>query len=185
MQLKTQRIALVALFAALTAVCAQITVPLPLVPITLQTFAVIMSGLLLGPGLGALTQLVYLLLGAVGLPVFAGFHAGPASLVGPSGGYLWGFVAAAFIAGLVSRDPEVSLGRLTVAALAATLVVYAVGLPWLAAVAHLPFSAAIEVGLVPFLPGDAAKVALTIYLAWALRRRGVGGQAQTGKPSGS
>lgn len=173
--MKTRHIALVALFAALTAVCAQIALPLPFVPITLQTFAVILSGLLIGPGPGALSQLVYLLLGAAGLPVFAGFQGGAAALVGPHGGYLWGFVVAAFVAGSVGRDSTAGLGRLTAAALSAALVVYAVGLPWLAAAVHLPLGAAVIAGMLPFLPGDAAKAVFAAYLARAIRRRGVGG----------
>lgn len=175
MHLKTRRIASVALLAALTAVCAQVVIPLPLVPITLQTFAVILSGLLLGPGGGALSQLVYLCLGAAGLPVFAGFQGGVAALVGPHGGYLWGFVAAALVAGFIGSDSTAGLGRLIAAALVAALAVYAVGLPWLAAAAHLPLGAAFTAGMLPFLPGDAAKAVFAAYLARAIRRRGVGG----------
>src|SRR5689334_22502878 len=90
-------------FAGLTAICAQMAFRLPWtpVPVTLQVFAVLMSGLMLGRKLGALAQLEYLVIGLMGAPVFAGFTGGPAALLGPSGGYLPGFVLGAYFAGLV------------------------------------------------------------------------------------
>lgn len=170
--MKSRDIALTALFAALTAICAQITVPLPLVPITLQTLAVIMSGLLLGPALGALSQLVYILLGAAGLPVFAGFTGGASALVGPTGGFLVAFIPAAAIAGALGRSSrDRGYWRFAFAALAATAAVYAVGLPWLMSVAHLSMATALKVGLLPFIPGDTAKLLLAAYLSRLIRAR--------------
>src|ERR687889_115461 len=91
--------------AAVTAVTAQITIPLPFspVPFTLQVLAVILSGLLLGPRYGALSQAIYVLIGAIGVPVFAGFSGGLGIVLGPTGGYLLSYPAAAAVAGLSTR----------------------------------------------------------------------------------
>ena len=94
-------LALCALFTALVAVCSQITIPLPLIPINLALFAVYLAGALLGPWRGALSLLVYLLLAAVGVPVMAGFRGGLGNLVGNTGGYVVGYIFAAFLTGLL------------------------------------------------------------------------------------
>ena len=90
-----------AIFTALVAVCSQITIPLPLIPINLALFAVYMAGALLGPWRGALSLVVYLLLAAVGVPVMAGFRGGLGNLVGNTGGYVVGYIFAAFFTGLL------------------------------------------------------------------------------------
>ena len=90
-----------AIFTALVAVCSQITIPLPLIPINLALFAVYLAGALLGPWRGALSLLVYLLLAAVGVPVMAGFRGGLGNLVGNTGGYVVGYIFAAFFTGLL------------------------------------------------------------------------------------
>ena len=101
---RTRNLTFTALFAAVIAVCAQITVPMPSgVSFTLQTFAVALAGYLLGAKYGTLTVLVYLLLGAVGAPVFSAFHGGFHILLGKTGGYLWGFLPMAFLCGLAAR----------------------------------------------------------------------------------
>ena len=101
---RTRNLTFTALFAAVIAVCAQITVPMPSgVSFTLQTFAVALAGYLLGAKYGTLTVLVYLLLGAVGAPVFSAFHGGFHILLGKTGGYLWGFLPMVFLCGLAAR----------------------------------------------------------------------------------
>lgn len=89
------------IFAAITAILAQIEIPLPLIPISGQTLAVGIAATVLGSRQGALAMLCYAAIGAVGIPVFAGFSGGPQVLVGPSGGYIFGFIAAAYITGLI------------------------------------------------------------------------------------
>lgn len=97
-------------FAALLAVLSQISIPLPTgIPVTLQTFAVALCGFALGPGLGAAAVGVYLALGAVGVPVFAGFSGGIGSFVGMTGGYLWAFLPMAFLCGLGARQKNRAL----------------------------------------------------------------------------
>src|ERR687883_1886220 len=127
-----------ALMAAVTAVAAQIAIPLPFspVPFTLQVLAVILSGLLLGPRYGALAQAVYVLVGTVGVPVFAGFSGGLGVILGPTGGYLVSYPIAAAVAGLAvpavtgaARRRALSLGFLW--GCASLAVIYALGVTWL------------------------------------------------------
>ena len=163
-----------ALMAAVTAVAAQIAIPLPFspVPFTLQVLAVVLSGLLLGPRYGALAQAVYLLVGVVGVPVFAQFEGGPGIILGPKGGYLLSYPIAAFLAGLaagaVVREPRrraLWVGFLW--GCAGLAVIYVFGATWLAVVSHLTPAQAIATGVAPFIPFDLAKVALATLVAVA------------------
>lgn len=156
------------LMTALTAVGAQIAVPIGPVPVVLTNLFVLLSGLLLGPKRAAGAIALYLLLGAVGLPVFAQFKGGLAHLAGPTGGYLVGFVAAAWLTGILSHASSHKV--LDVAAVVAgSLMIYAVGVPWLKWVTGMPWSKAVAVGMLPFLIGDGIKAAAAVALAWSLR----------------
>lgn len=155
----------------LVALLAQFAVPLPFspVPVTGQTLAVLMVGMLLGSRRGSLALLTYLAEGAMGLPVLAGGAAGLARLTGPTGGYLIGFVAAAFLVGWLAergwdRRPETTL----LAMLLGNAVIYVCGLPWLA---HFVGAERVwSLGLLPFLPGDLGKALLaTALLPWGWR----------------
>jgi len=167
---KTRQVALVAGFALLTALGAQVRIPLPFtpVPITLQTFAVLLGALVLGMNRGALSQLVYLGVGVAGAPVFAGAGAGPAALVGPTGGYLVGFVVAAMLVGSLARslDPKAAgSGWKALAILGAgTLAIYVPGVLWLSWVTGLGLGSAVALGVVPFLPGDGVKAVLAVSI---------------------
>jgi biotin transport system substrate-specific component len=165
----------VALMAALTAVGAQIAIPLYFtpVPFTLQVPMVVLSGLLLGVRYGALAQVVYLLLGAVGLPVFAQFHGGLGTLLGPTGGYLLSYPFAAAAAGLAfgavasgRRGRAIAGG--TAFGLLGLLVIYALGAAWLAVQAGLSAGEAVTAGVLPFVPFDVVKVVLAALLAAAV-----------------
>jgi biotin transport system substrate-specific component len=151
--------------ALLIAALARIVVPLPFspVPVTGQTLGVLLVGLLLGSRQGAASVVSYILLGISGIPVFA-LGAGPVYLVGPTGGYLLGFIGAAFLVGWVTEQPW---GRSQLAALLAlvvgTAVIYACGLVWLARFTGL--TRVLRLGLFPFLLGDSIK--LTVALAAA------------------
>jgi biotin transport system substrate-specific component len=157
------------------AAMAQLAVYLPFtpVPITGQTFAVLLIGMVYGSRLGALTMLAYLAEGATGLPFFAGGLGGPVVLAGPTGGYLLGFVAAAWLVGLLAergadRRPLTAM----LAYIAGNLAIYAFGLCWLASM--FGFNRALHIGLLPFLAGDALKALLAgiaLPSAWALVRR--------------
>jgi len=158
-----------ALMATLTAVGAYIVVPIGPVPIVLQNLFVMLAGLLLG-GRWALTSVgVYLLAGAIGLPVFAGGTGGIGKFVGPTGGYLIGFAAAAYIIGIISQRGKGTVGIDILAMIAGTLIIYAFGVPWLKTVTGMSFSKAAAIGMLPFIPGDALKIAIAIPIARALR----------------
>lgn len=153
---------LIALFAALTAVMALfVTIPLPFspVPITGQTFAVMLAGALLGARKGAFSQLIYILLGIAGLPVFAGGLAGLSVLAGPRGGFLWGFVLGAYLIGkLVEKRRRLTLPYILVSlSVGGILAVYLPGILQLAFVTGMTPSQAVF-AMLPYLPGDVIKV---------------------------
>jgi biotin transport system substrate-specific component len=155
---------LASLMAALMAVGAYIAIPIGPVPIVLQNLFVLLAGLLLGPSWGLASVIVYLLLGLIGLPVFSGGGGGAAHFAGPTGGYLVGYVPAVAVVGALSGKGRSAVADAWAAALGA-LVVYAVGVPWLALTAHLTPARAAAAGLMPFLPGDALKVAVAVAIA--------------------
>ena len=157
-------------FSLLTALSAQAVIPLPFtpVPITGQTFAVLLTGALLGPRLGAMTLALYLLEGGMGLPVFAHGAAGAARLLGPTGGYLLSYpFAAALIGGLAERGWDRRPATMLAAMLLGSLVVFTMGAGWLA---HFVGPAhAFTGGVLPFLPGDMIKALLAaglVPLGW-------------------
>jgi biotin transporter BioY len=164
-------------FTAVTALSAQIAFYVGPVPITGQTFAVLLAGALLGSKRGALSQLTYLGLGVMGAPIFAGWMGGPAVLMGPTGGYLIGFVAAAFVVGLLAeRGWDRRTWSMALAMLVGNIVIYVFGLPWLSIWLgnFAPKSSVLAVGLYPFIPGDLLKivlVAVALPSGWALLNR--------------
>jgi biotin transport system substrate-specific component len=160
------------MFGALTAVGAYIMIPVPPVPITMQTFFVILAGALLGGYLGAMSQVVYILLGVIGLPVFTGGKAGIGVFIGPTGGYLIGFVVGAFIIGKLTslkRDP--GLLWLISSMTAGMAVLYTLGIIQLMLVGKLSFIKAISVGLLPPLPGDIIKIVVAALICRKIRAR--------------
>lgn len=161
---------LVALFAALTAAGAFVKVPVGPAPISLQFFFTALAGILLGPYLGLLSQLVYVLVGLLGVPVFTA-GGGPSYVVHPTFGYLLGFIGASFIIGKVARSvPEPSLPRLVAGCVAGLLMIYALGVPYmflvLKYVARTPmtFTKALLSGFLVFVPGDLAKSIIAAYV---------------------
>ncbi len=167
--------ALVMGFALLTALGAQVRIPLTPVPITMQTFFVLLGGLMLGPRLGASAQTLYVALGALGVPMFAGGALGFAYLLGPTGGYLVGFVAAAWLVGQLARgldpkDPRAAWQVMAVLA-AGTVAIYVPGVYWLARMTGMGLRSALVAGVLPFLPTDALKavVAASVWLRIARR----------------
>ncbi|MEQ8176306.1 MAG: biotin transporter BioY [Syntrophomonadaceae bacterium] len=160
------------MFGALTAIGALIVIPTQPVPITLQTFFTCFSGALLGGYAGALSQIVYVILGCIGLPVFAGGKAGLGVLFGPTGGYLIGFIAGAYIIGkIVEARPQAGVIWSAMAILVGDLVIYGIGTVQLAMVAHLSPGKAILVGVVPFLIPEIVKLIAAAVLSSRLRTR--------------
>jgi biotin transport system substrate-specific component len=159
-------------FSFLIALSAQFSFRLPFspVPLTAQTLAVLSTGVILGSRRGALAVLAYLSQGVLGLPVFAGGMAGIVYLLGPTGGYLLGFVAAAYLTGLLAeRGFDRRIGTALVTMLIGNLAIYLIGLPWLSIFVGL--KAALPLGLYPFIIGDAMKIMLAgllLPMGWRL-----------------
>ena len=166
-----------ALIAACLATTSWLAALLPSsVPLTLQTFFVVLAALLLRPRWAAASLLVYVALGAVGLPVFAGGRGGAAVLVGPTGGYLVAFVVAAFLgACIASGRAQPALWRQIGAAFVVILTVNVLGAAWLSWSAHLPLAAALAAGVAAFIVGDVLKAAAALAVA-----RFLGQQLSTG-----
>lgn len=146
--------------SVLVAVCAHVSVPLLFtpVPLTLQTFAVLLLGLMLGPGTAFAALALYLIEGAAGLPVFSPHGAGGVlQLMGPTGGYLLSYPFAAALAGFLARRMRPTFSTYAVAAAAGSLVILALGASWFA-VANQSLSMALNMAVWPFVPGDALKV---------------------------
>ena len=159
-----------ALFAALIVVFAQLSIHIGPVPISLATFGVMMAGLLLGWKYGAVSVLVYILLGAVGVPVFAGFKGGVSALVGATGGYIVGYLPYAIISGLplptLQKD---AVGRFLLMEIG-TVACYVLGTLWFMHVTGRTWYDSLGICVTPFLPGDAAKMVLATLLAPRLRK---------------
>lgn len=156
----------------LTAVLAQVEIPLWPVPITGQTLAVLLVGASLGSVRGALSMVLYAAVGALGAPVFSDLASGPATLLGPTGGYIVGFVlAAAFTGWLAQRRWERGLVRGMLAFVGGSAVVFLIGLPWLKVALDLTWAQTLQSGLVPFVVGGVVKAvvaAVVLRGAWAL-----------------
>jgi biotin transport system substrate-specific component len=152
------------------ALSAKIALPIGPVPMTMQSLAVLMVGAALGPRLGMAAVLAYLAEGASGLPVFAGWAAGPAVLAGPTAGYLIGFVPAAGAAGWLVRRGWGRGLRMAATLLIGHAILFVPGVAWLAT--GIGWSGAVAFGLTPFLAGTLVKTGLGVALAEAVRRRG-------------
>jgi biotin transport system substrate-specific component len=164
---------LACLFAALISVGAYISLPLPgsPVPVVLQNMLILLAALVLGPLWGLAATSLYLVLGTIGLPVFAGGTGGVARLMGLTGGYLVGYLPGSFLAGLVSRSGAIKIWRNALASLLCMAVVYLFGVVHLKFVLDASWAKAIAEGLIPFLPGDVVKILLASVLAARLAPR--------------
>lgn len=158
----------VTVFIILTALGAFVRIPLPFtpVPITLQTLFVLLSAVALGSNLGGLTQVIYIILGVSGLPIFAGAGNGIYYLFGPTGGYLFGFVAAVFFAGNAVKSVRPGFFPVFLILFVTSLIILGFGSLWLKLFFGYTFTKSLFLGLVPFLPGDLLKslIAAALYL---------------------
>jgi biotin transport system substrate-specific component len=177
---RTRDAVLVAAAALFTAVLAQVSVPVAgsPVPITGQTLAVVLTAAALGPARGVAGQALYLLLGAVGLPFYSEASGGLDVVSGATGGYLIGFLPAALLIGLAARQgQDRRVTRALPLFVAGQLVIFAVGVPWLAVAADLTAAQALEAGFTPFLLGGLVKAVVAGLLlpgAWRLVRSAEG-----------
>ncbi len=156
---------LIALFTSLTAVGAYIAVPVGPVPVVLQNFFVLLAGVLLGKSRGFAVVATYLILGALGLPIFHNGTGGLGIIFGPTGGYLLGYLPAVYLTGLIVERNKKSVWFLLSGLFAGAAVVYIVGVPWLKVSLKLSWVKALSVGLLPFILPDILKIAAIIPLA--------------------
>ena len=166
---KLRWMVLASLMAALTAVGAYIHVPIGPVPIVLSTLFVLLSGLLLGSRWGLVSMVLYLFVGAIGIPVFSGGRGGFAHFLGPTGGYLFGYVLASWVTGFIAERSRGILILEILSVVVGSLVIYGLGVPWLKVVTQMSWSKALLMGMVPFLIGDAVKATVALVLARAVR----------------
>ncbi len=164
-----RRLVFAAMMAALIAVGAYLSIPIGPVPIVLQNLFVLVAGLLLGRRWASISVAVYLLAGACGLPVFASGTGGVGRLIGPTGGYLVGFLAAAYLVGLFAEKARGRFPIEVTGMVIGSLAVYALGVPWLKWVTGMTLGKTLMVGCYPFLIGDVLKIAAALPIARAVR----------------
>jgi biotin transport system substrate-specific component len=178
----TRSFGLAIVFSLFIAACAQFTLPLGDVPITGQTFAVLLTGALLGSRLGAAAVAAYLIEGAVGLPFFAGGGSGLIRFFGPTGGYLVAFPAAAFITGAFAEHGWDKRYHTAAAAMAiGSVVILVSGWAWYSLITNTPLDVSFKLAVMRFLPGDVIKIALAAAVlptGWALLKRKASGDSK-------
>lgn len=167
---RTRAMVLCALFAALTAVGSQLAIPIQPIPINMAMLFVFLAGGLLGAKRAAVSMLVYVAIGAIGVPVFAGFRGGPQVLVGPTGGYILGYLVAAFVTGFAVDKWGEKLWVIAGAMVVGLALCYTFGTLWYLILTGKGLVPALMGCVVPFLPGDAAKIIVATLLTKALRR---------------
>jgi biotin transport system substrate-specific component len=166
LKINIRQMTLVSLFAALTAVGAFISIPLYPVPLSLQTLFTLLAGMTLGSVMGASSQIIYVLLGVIGLPVFAGFKAGIGILFGPTGGFLFGFIISAYVIGrIIETIKEKNIFYNLLAGFAGTVIIYFIGVTQLSLVTGIGIKKALLIGALPFLPGDILKIIAASFIA--------------------
>lgn len=163
-------LAVIAIMAAVTCILAPLSIPIGPVPISLTNLAVFFSLYLLGWKRGSLSLLVYLLVGLAGLPVFSGFTGGPAKLLGPTGGYIVGFLPMALISGLIIEKANTPVLQF-LGMLLGTAVCYTLGTLWFCSVTDSALIPALSLCVYPFLPLDLAKMLLALVFGPMIRRR--------------
>ena len=165
-KIRTKQMVLIALMTAVTCVLGPLSIPLPFspVPISLTNFAIFLAIFVLGMKNGTISFIIYLLLGAVGVPVFSSFRGGLQVLAGPTGGYLIGFIFLALIMGFALDHFDRKLVPTIIGMIIGMAVCYAFGTVWLAKLLSLSFKEGLMMGVIPYLPGDAAKIIIAVIV---------------------
>jgi biotin transport system substrate-specific component len=170
-QVNLRMTAYTSLFTALIIIGSYLSIPIGPVPIVLSDLFVMLAGLFLGYKWGTASVALFLALGFLGLPVFSGGKAGLAVLFGPTGGFLVGYLLAAALVGLLAGQGKSSIVKNLAVLLVGYVLVYAIGVPWLKAVVHLPWAGALAAGLTPFIPGTIIKTIAALALGRVLLPR--------------
>lgn len=174
--MKTRDITLSALMIAILAICSQLSVPIGPIPITLQTFAVLLIGMILPSRQAFIVTSAYLFLGLIGFPVFANASGGIQSFLSPAFGFAIGFIpAATFMAHFLEDKNQPTVSHYLIASILATIILYLIGLSYMSVIlnfllgAQMSFVQILTAGMLPFLPGDILKAVLSIGVALRLR----------------
>jgi len=170
-KLSIKQLTLIGVMTAVTCILGPLSLPIGIVPISLTNLAIYFSVYLLGGKRGTLSYIVYLFIGLVGLPVFSGFSGGFPKVFGPTGGYLIGFIFMAFISGIFIDKFPSKIYMCFLGMLLGTIVTYIFGTAWLAFQANLTFNKALSLGVLPFIPGDIAKMVLAALIAPQIKKR--------------
>ncbi len=171
-RMSIQDIVITGLCTAIIVIMAQISIPMPLgVPMTMQTFAITLTGIILGARLGALSSFIYVLLGAVGVPVFAGFSGGAQILVGPTGGFLWSFPVMAFFVGLGAEKYHKTKLQFVFWLVVGTVLNYVIGVALFCVVTKSPVITGITACVLPFIPTAIIKAVLASVIGLAMKER--------------
>ncbi|MGL4607327.1 MAG: biotin transporter BioY [Eubacteriaceae bacterium] len=171
-KIRIQDMTTMALFATLTAIFSQISIPLPMtpVPINLALLSVFVSGGILSPYKAGISQIIYVLLGVIGLPVFANFGGGLGTLLGPTGGYVLGYILCAFIISFILRRTEKNYLSLFFSIIIGLLICYLLGTFWFTISTNTSFISALSLCVFPFIPGDLLKILISIFLISRLKK---------------
>lgn len=171
---KTSRVyemSIIGVMAAIICILGPLSIPIGLIPISFAVLAIYLSLYSLGMKKGTISVMIYILIGLVGIPVFSGFSGGPSKLLGPTGGYIIGYIFMALIAGSFI-DKFTDKWYLCFAGMVlGTAVCYAIGTVWLSYQANMPASAALAAGVIPFIPGDLAKILIASFVGPLIRKQ--------------
>ena len=171
MKIGTKTMTKIAVMTAVLCILGPIVIPIGPVPLSLATFGILLAAYILGPVQGAGAVLLYIAMGAIGLPVFSGFQGGFAKIAGPTGGYLAGYFLLALIAGwFIYKYYDIIIMQFIGMCLG-TAVLYALGTAWLAHVTGMSFTEALAAGVLPFIPGDIIKMILAAFIGRAVNKR--------------
>lgn len=171
--ISTKTLVLIALMTAITCILAPLSIPLPIspVPITLTNLVLYFSIYLLGWKNATISYVIYLLLGIVGLPVFSGFSGGLGKVAGPTGGYLVGFLFITVLSGIIVEKFEQNRLMCVVGIVIGLAICYILGTLWLAVQMDMTFVAALSIGVLPYLLGDAVKIIVAVLVAPSIKKR--------------
>lgn len=159
-----------ALMTAVLCVVSPFTIQIGVIPLSLATFIVMLSAVLLGAKRGTVSVILYILIGIIGLPVFSGFGSGIAKVAGPTGGYLLGYIFLSFIIGFAADKWTNKIWVYPIAMVIGTIVLYAFGTAWYMIQSGNPLGAALTACVAPFIPGDIVKIIVAVAVGYPLRR---------------
>ena len=165
------KMAMIGVMAAVICILGPLSIPIGVVPISFTNLAIYLSLYTLGMKKGTISYIIYMLIGFIGIPVFSNFSGGPSKLLGPTGGYIIGFIFMALIAGFFIDSFFEKWYLCFIGMVLGTIVCYAIGTAWLAHQANMQIAAALSVGVIPFIPGDLVKIAISSFAGPQVRKR--------------